>query len=60
VPLSPPDSLPVRPQLRRLTIERHWLDDLVDGNTILALYDAGRWDEALTRYPERATVPGSA
>ena len=37
----------VRPELRRLTIERHWLEDLMDGNVVIALYDAGRWDEAL-------------
>jgi DNA-binding CsgD family transcriptional regulator len=40
----------VRPELRRLTLERHWLEDIMDGNVVTALFDAGRWDEALTRY----------
>ncbi len=42
----------IRPELRRLTLERHWLEDLLDGNLVLALFDAGCWDEALTRYPD--------
>jgi DNA-binding CsgD family transcriptional regulator len=48
----------VRPELRRLTIERHWLEDLMDGNTVLALFDAGRWDSALARYPDAGERAG--
>ena len=48
----------VRPELRRLTIERHWLEDLMDGNTVTALFDAGRWDEALARYPDAGQRAG--
>ena len=42
----------IRPELRRLTLERHWLEDIMDGNLVMALFDAGHWDEALTRYPD--------
>ena len=38
----------VRPELRRLTIQRYWLEDVMEGNLVTALFDAGRWDEALT------------
>jgi DNA-binding CsgD family transcriptional regulator len=48
----------VRPELRRLTLERHWLEDIMDGNTVTALFDAGRWDEALTRYPDLGESSG--
>jgi DNA-binding CsgD family transcriptional regulator/tetratricopeptide (TPR) repeat protein len=37
----------VRPEVRRLMLGRHWLEDVMDGNVVLALYEAGRWDEAL-------------
>ncbi len=37
----------VGPELRRLTIERYWLEDVMEGNLVTALFDAGRWDEAL-------------
>jgi hypothetical protein len=37
----------VRPEVRRLMLGRHWLEDLMDGNVVLALYGAGRWDKAV-------------
>ncbi len=37
----------VRPEVRRLMLGRHWLEDLMDCNVVLTLYEAGRWDEAL-------------
>ncbi|TDO48548.1 AAA ATPase-like protein [Kribbella sp. VKM Ac-2527] len=37
-----------RSELRRLMLGRHWLEDLIDVNVLLTLYEAGRWDEALS------------
>jgi DNA-binding CsgD family transcriptional regulator/tetratricopeptide (TPR) repeat protein len=33
--------------VRRLMLGRHWLEDLMDSNVVQALYESGRWDEAL-------------
>ncbi|WP_166665282.1 helix-turn-helix transcriptional regulator [Kribbella caucasensis] len=48
----------IRPELRRLTLGRHWLEDLMEGNLIDALFDAGRWDEALTLGRDQAEWSG--
>ncbi len=37
----------VRQEVDRLMLGRHWLEDLMDGNVIQALFEAGRWDEAM-------------
>ncbi len=37
----------VRPRVRRLMLGLHWLEDILDGNVVQTLYDAGRWDEAI-------------
>ncbi|TCC33196.1 helix-turn-helix transcriptional regulator [Kribbella speibonae] len=34
-------------RVRRLMLSRHWLEDLMDGNVVQALYESGRWDEAI-------------
>ncbi|GAA1599838.1 LuxR family transcriptional regulator [Kribbella sancticallisti] len=38
----------IRAEVRRLMLGRHWLEDIIDTNVVLALYESGRWDEALT------------
>jgi DNA-binding CsgD family transcriptional regulator/tetratricopeptide (TPR) repeat protein len=37
----------VRRDVGRLMLGRHWLEDIMDGNVVQALYEAGRWDEAI-------------
>jgi DNA-binding CsgD family transcriptional regulator len=37
----------VRRGVGRLMLGRHWLEDLMDANVVQALYEAGRWDEAI-------------
>ncbi len=37
----------IRREVGRLMLGRHWLEDIMDGNVVLALYEAGRWDEAV-------------
>ena len=39
-------------RVRRLMLGRHWLEDLMDGNVVQALYESGRWDEAVAWMPE--------
>jgi DNA-binding CsgD family transcriptional regulator len=34
-------------RVRRLMLGRHWLEDIMDGNVVQALYESGRWDEAI-------------
>nr|WP_238351311.1 helix-turn-helix transcriptional regulator [Kribbella shirazensis] len=34
-------------RVRRLMLGRHWLEDIMDGNVVQALYESGRWDEAV-------------
>ncbi|WP_158293003.1 MULTISPECIES: AAA family ATPase [Kribbella] len=46
----------VRAEVRRLMLGRHWLEDIIDTNVVLALYESGRWDEALT-WPSDPSVP---
>ena len=48
----------IRPELRRLTLGRHWLEDLMESNVVFALFEAGRWDEALTWEREEAAFSG--
>ncbi|MFI6676342.1 ATP-binding protein [Kribbella sp. NPDC050470] len=42
----------VRREIGRLMLGRHWLEDIIDGNVVLALYNAGRWDEAIDWMPD--------
>jgi DNA-binding CsgD family transcriptional regulator/tetratricopeptide (TPR) repeat protein len=42
----------VGPEVQRLLLGRHWLEDLMDSNVMRALYEAGRWDEALAWVPD--------
>jgi DNA-binding CsgD family transcriptional regulator/tetratricopeptide (TPR) repeat protein len=42
----------IKPEVRRLMLGRHWLEDLIDGNVLIALYQAGRWDEAIAWVPD--------
>ncbi|WP_433164394.1 AAA family ATPase [Kribbella sp. CA-247076] len=37
----------VQQELRRLMVDRHWMEDLLEGNLVETLYHLGRWDEAL-------------
>ncbi|MFI6681686.1 ATP-binding protein [Kribbella sp. NPDC050470] len=37
----------IRRAVRPLMLGRHWLEDVMDSNVVAALYEAGRWDEAL-------------
>ncbi|WP_020389844.1 helix-turn-helix transcriptional regulator [Kribbella catacumbae] len=36
-------------ELRRLMVNEHWLEGLIESNAVYNLYAAGRWDEALSR-----------
>ncbi|MGW1339834.1 helix-turn-helix transcriptional regulator [Kribbella sp. NPDC002412] len=42
----------VRREVGRLMLGRHWLEDIMDANVVLALYEAGRWDEAIAWMPD--------
>ncbi|MEU4607897.1 LuxR C-terminal-related transcriptional regulator [Kribbella sp. NPDC023972] len=42
----------VRREVGRLMLGRHWLEDIMDGNVVQALYEAGRWDEAIAWMPD--------
>jgi DNA-binding CsgD family transcriptional regulator len=46
----------VGPEVQRLMLGRHWLEDLMDSNVIQALYEAGRWDEALAWVSDPLTL----
>jgi DNA-binding CsgD family transcriptional regulator len=41
-------------ELRRLMVDRHWLEDLMEANVAWRLWALGRWDEALSY--ERASA----
>lgn len=41
-------------RVRRLMLGRHWLEDLMDSNVVQALYESGRWDEAVAWMSERS------
>ena len=48
----------IRPELRRLSLGRHWLEDLMETNVVDAFFDAGRWDDALTWVQDSAELSG--
>ncbi|WP_433002135.1 helix-turn-helix transcriptional regulator [Kribbella sp. CA-294648] len=39
----------IQSELRRLMVNEHWLEGILESNAVYNLYMAGRWDEALTR-----------
>ncbi len=39
----------MRGELRRLMVDEHWLEGVLEGNAVYELYVVGRWDEALNR-----------
>ncbi len=39
----------VQAELRRLMVNEHWLEGIIESNAVYELYVAGRWDEALNR-----------
>lgn len=39
----------IQSELRRLMVNEHWLEGIIESNAVDNLYIAGRWDEALSR-----------
>jgi DNA-binding CsgD family transcriptional regulator/tetratricopeptide (TPR) repeat protein len=39
----------IQSELRRLMVNEHWLEGILESNAVYNLYVAGRWDEALSR-----------
>jgi DNA-binding CsgD family transcriptional regulator/tetratricopeptide (TPR) repeat protein len=39
----------IQSELRRLMVNEHWLEGILESNAVYSLYAAGRWDEALSR-----------
>ncbi|WP_432948680.1 LuxR C-terminal-related transcriptional regulator [Kribbella sp. CA-253562] len=39
----------IQPELRRLMVNEHWVEGVIESNAVFELYLAGRWDEALDR-----------
>jgi hypothetical protein len=46
----------IQPELRRLMVNEHWLEGIIESNVVFELYLAGRWDEALNR-DDRGRLP---
>jgi DNA-binding CsgD family transcriptional regulator/tetratricopeptide (TPR) repeat protein len=43
----------IQSELRRLMTNEHWLEGIIESNAVYELYEAGRWDEALSRDDRR-------
>jgi DNA-binding CsgD family transcriptional regulator len=39
----------IQSELRRLMVNEHWVEGMIESNAVSNLYAAGRWDEALSR-----------
>lgn len=50
----------IQPELRRLMLNEHWLEGIIENNAVCALYCAGRWDEALNREDKGRPPSGPA
>jgi DNA-binding CsgD family transcriptional regulator len=47
-------------ELRRLMVDEHWLEGVLESNAVYELYGAGRWDEALNRDDKVGRPPTGA
>ncbi|MGW1347504.1 LuxR C-terminal-related transcriptional regulator [Kribbella sp. NPDC002412] len=47
----------IQPELRRLMVDEHWLEGILEANAVYNLYAVGRWDEALSRDDNRGRPP---
>ncbi|MEV6411433.1 LuxR C-terminal-related transcriptional regulator [Kribbella sp. NPDC051718] len=50
----------VQVELRRLMVNEHWLEGIIENNAVCELYFAGRWDEALNREDKGRPPSGPA
>lgn len=47
----------IHSELRRLMVDEHWLEGILENNAVYHLYMEGRWDEALSRDDSRGRPP---
>ncbi|MEV0286875.1 LuxR C-terminal-related transcriptional regulator [Kribbella sp. NPDC050820] len=47
----------IQSDLRRLMVDEHWIEGVIESNAVFTLYAVGRWDEALNRDDSRGRPP---
>ncbi|MET9312086.1 LuxR C-terminal-related transcriptional regulator [Kribbella sp. NPDC003505] len=47
----------VQSELRRLMVDEHWAEGILENNAVCELYVTGRWDEALNRDDSKGRPP---